>query len=234
VLFRSGKLVQRDILPCRHNLQIVLHGSPPWTNRIHSPTLMTQSGTDLTTPSPRIVSVVGLKKSGKTTVVTGLIAELRSRGHRVSSIKKMEHAALFLDQEGTDTRLHADAGADVVVALLAGETVRFERSGRTGSLADILGLFPRDTAFLVSEGMVDTSASQLIVLCLRSMDDMAETLAVRGLQLGSVVAISGAAAAGTVDKNLPGLGGMPVLNAADAAERGALADLIIKKAYPGA
>lgn len=189
---------------------------------------MTQSSADLVKPLPCIVSVVGLKKSGKTTVVAGLIAELRLRGYRVSSIKKMEHAALFLDQEGTDTRLHADAGADVVVALLAGETVRFERSGRTGSLGGIIGLFPRDTAFLVCEGMVDRGASQLIVLCLCSMDDLAETLTVRGIQLGSVLAISGIAG------GEPGLQDIPAFDCTDAAQRGALVDLIIKKAYPGA
>lgn len=189
---------------------------------------MTQSGADLVTPLPRIVSVVGLKKSGKTTVVTGLLAELRSRGHRVSSIKKMEHAALFLDPEGADTRLHADAGAEVVLALSAGETVRFERSDRAGSLRDVVRLFPPDTDFLICEGMVDRDASQLIVLCLRRADDLAETLTVRGIQPGSVLAVSGAVAAWAFDGSLPGLRDIPVLDAADAVQRRALADLVIE------
>ena len=194
---------------------------------------MTQSGADLPTPVPTIVSVVGLKKSGKTTVVTALLAELRSRGHHVSTIKKMEHVALFLDQEGTDTRLHSDAGAEVVVALLAGETVRFERSGQAGSLRDILRLFPRDTAFLVCEGMVDSSAAQLIVLCLRSFDDLAETLEVRGIQPRSIVAVSGVAAVGAVKGRVPGFD-VPMFDCMDAAQRRSLAELVIKKAYPGA
>ncbi len=199
---------------------------------------MTQSSADLVTPLPCIVSVVGLKKSGKTTVVTGLLAELRSRGYRVSSIKKMEHAALFLDQEGTDTRLHADAGAEVVVALLPGETVRFERSGSPAPLRDIVRLFPPDTAFLVCEGMVDRDASPLIVLCLRSMEDLGETLAVRAIRPGSVLAISGVVAAGAVNKGVQAPGDIPVLDASDSAQRRALADLIIetskgkKKACP--
>ena len=195
---------------------------------------MTQSGADLVTPLPRIVSVTGLKKSGKTTVVTALLAELRSRGHRVCSVKKMEHPAFLPDQEGTDTRLHAEAGAEVVVALLPGETVRFERTGRTGSLLDIIELFPRDNEFLVCEGMVDRSASQLIVLCLRSIDDLAETLSVRGILRGSVLAVSGLATARTMDRSLQGLGGIPAFDALDTAQRSALVDLIIKKACPGA
>ena len=194
---------------------------------------MTQPGADLATPRPCIVSVVGLKKSGKTTVVTALLAELRSRGHHVSTIKKMEHAALSLDQEGTDTRMHADAGAEVVVALLAGETVRFERSGRAGSLRDLFRLFPRDTAFLVCEGMVDSSAAQLIVVCLRSIDDLADTLEIRGIQRNSVLAVSGVAATGAAKGSMRGLD-VPVFDSMDAVQRRALADLVIKKAYPGA
>jgi molybdopterin-guanine dinucleotide biosynthesis protein MobB len=198
---------------------------------------MTQSSADPVTPLPCIVSVAGLKKSGKTTVVTGLLAELRSRGYRVSSIKKMEHAALFLDQEGTDTRLHADAGAEVIVALLPGETVRFERSGSQAPLRDIVRLFPPDTAFLVCEGMVDYDASPLIVLCLRSMDDLDETLAVRGIRMGSVLAISGVIAAGAVNNGVRAPRDIPVLDASDSAQRRALTDLIIetsrqKKACP--
>lgn len=201
---------------------------------------MTQSGSDLVAPLPCIVSVVGLKKSGKTTVVTGLLVELRSRGHRVSSIKKMEHAALYLGEEGTDTRLHADAGAEVVVALLARETVRFERFGGARSLRDIVRLFPPDTAFLVCEGMADRDASQLIVLCLRRMADLDETLAVRGISAGAVLAISGVVAAGAPEGSVRGPQHIPVLDAADAVQRRALADLIIRasgghpnrKAYP--
>lgn len=202
---------------------------------------MTQSGDDLATPLPHIMSVVGLKKSGKTMVVTALLSELRSRGHRVASIKKMEHPALSLDSEGTDTRRHADAGAEVVVALLEGETVRFERSSPK-NIRDILNLFPRDTEFLVCEGMVDREAPQAIVLSLRSMDDLAETLKVRGIQACSVLAVSGVAAEGAPHRGAVGPGRIPVFNAADAIQRRALTDLIIdtlagsagtkKKAYP--
>ena len=190
---------------------------------------MTQSGRDPAALSPCIVSVVGLKKSGKTAVVTALLSELRSHGHRVGSIKKMEHT-LSLDAEGTDTRRHADAGAEVVVALLEGETVRFERSQPSRSMRDIFALFPRDTAFLVCEGMVDRSAPQAIVLCLRTMDDLAETLTVRGIQAGTVLAVSGVAAAGA--HGAVGPAGVPVFDTADAAQLRALTDLIIKKARP--
>ncbi|MFI5367551.1 MAG: hypothetical protein ACHQ1F_00925, partial [Spirochaetia bacterium] len=89
--------------------------------------------------------------------------------------------------------------------------------------------------FLVCEGMVDSSAAQLVVLCLRSLDDLTDALEVRGIERGSVVAVSGvAAAAGAVKEGVPGLPGVPAFDSLDSAQRRALADLVIKKACPGA
>jgi hypothetical protein len=64
------------------------------------------------------------------------------------------------------------------------------------------------------------------------MDDLSETLTVRGIQAGTVLAISGVAAAKTPKRGVAGPGGIPVFNAADAVQRRALADLIMKKAHP--
>ena len=57
--------------------------------------------------------MVGKKKSGKTTVIVALVAELVRRGHRVGTIKHGHH--FDLDTEGTDSRRHRDAGAERVV-----------------------------------------------------------------------------------------------------------------------
>ena len=61
------------------------------------------------TGTPPIVSVVGKKKSGKTTVVEGLVAELVRRGWRVGTIKHGHH--FDLDTEGTDSWRHRAAGS---------------------------------------------------------------------------------------------------------------------------
>jgi molybdopterin-guanine dinucleotide biosynthesis protein B len=58
---------------------------------------------------PPIVSIVGKKKSGKTTLIERLVAELVRRGHRVGTIK---HGHDFdLDTEGTDSWRHRAAGS---------------------------------------------------------------------------------------------------------------------------
>ena len=177
---------------------------------------------------PCIVSVAGLKKSGKTAVVEALLSELRSRGKRVSSIKKMEHAALSLDPQGTDTRRHADAGADVVVALLGAETVRFERLTTPASIRSIAPLFPRDTDVLVCEGIADRATAQLIVVCLRSRDDWDETLAVRNVASDAVLAVSGVAAAAVAPGELMLPQGIPMFDVGDVRQRSDLADLVLK------
>jgi molybdopterin-guanine dinucleotide biosynthesis adapter protein len=193
---------------------------------------MTQPEEASTVPLPRIISVTGLKKSGKTTVVEALLSELRSRGKRVSSIKKTEHGSLSLDPADTDTRRHADAGAEVVVALLEGEMVRFERVSTPPSFRSIVSLFPQGTDFLVCEGIVDPAAPQAVIVCLRARGDWDETLRVRNVAEGCVCAVSGVVAAGTASGETMGPDGIPMCDVEDPGQRSALADLAMKKACP--
>jgi molybdopterin-guanine dinucleotide biosynthesis protein MobB len=66
---------------------------------------------------PHIVSVVGRKNSGKTTLLVELAAELRRRGVRVASIKHSHHE-FDMDVPGKDSWRHFHEGAveAVVVA----------------------------------------------------------------------------------------------------------------------
>ena len=59
--------------------------------------------------SPRLISIVGKKNSGKTTVVVAIARELARDGHRVGTLKRGSHAA-DIDREGTDTWRHFHQG----------------------------------------------------------------------------------------------------------------------------
>jgi len=61
-----------------------------------------------------IVSVVGKSNSGKTTLICGLIPELKKRGYRVATIKHDIHG-FDIDKPGKDSWKHGEAGADTVV-----------------------------------------------------------------------------------------------------------------------
>jgi molybdopterin-guanine dinucleotide biosynthesis protein B len=61
----------------------------------------------------KVLSIVGRSDSGKTTVLEGLIRELKKRGRRVGVLKHA-HGELRMDHEGTDTHRLKLAGADTV------------------------------------------------------------------------------------------------------------------------
>lgn len=66
------------------------------------------------TPLPPLFAVVGWQDSGKTTLVTGLVAEFKRAGLRVAVVKHDPHAH-ETDSPGKDTFLHRAAGARLAV-----------------------------------------------------------------------------------------------------------------------
>lgn len=64
----------------------------------------------------KIVSIVGKKNSGKTSLTVKVIEELTKRGYKVASIKHSHHT-MEMDRKDTDTWRHKQAGADVVVGV---------------------------------------------------------------------------------------------------------------------
>lgn len=98
----------------------------------------------------KIVSIVGRKNTGKTSLTVKIIEELTRRGYNVSSIKHSHHE-MEMDREHTDTWRHKLAGSNVVVGV--GSTSFF-------NVRDILDLnrllflikFMGDVDFVVIEG----------------------------------------------------------------------------------
>ena len=67
---------------------------------------------------PPMVAIIGRKHSGKTTLTVRLAAELKSRGHRVMSIKHGSHT-FNIDPATTDTYRHYHEGGAERVAMAA-------------------------------------------------------------------------------------------------------------------
>jgi len=61
-----------------------------------------------------LVAVVGYSGTGKTTVITRLIPELKKRGLRVGTVKHDVHG-FEIDKPGKDSWRHKDAGASMVL-----------------------------------------------------------------------------------------------------------------------
>ena len=64
----------------------------------------------------RIISIVGLKNTGKTSLTSKIIKELTNRGFQVASIKHSHHQ-MEMDHEGTDTYKQMESGSDFVVGI---------------------------------------------------------------------------------------------------------------------
>ena len=76
----------------------------------------------------RIISIIGRKNAGKTTLTVALASELVRRGHRVMSMKHADHPAQ-VDQPGVDSWRHFHEGRAERVLLVSPEMrVLFERA----------------------------------------------------------------------------------------------------------
>ncbi|HPS88605.1 MAG TPA: molybdopterin-guanine dinucleotide biosynthesis protein B, partial [Methanosarcina vacuolata] len=100
----------------------------------------------------KVISVVGYKKSGKTSVVSALVRNLSGFG-TVGTIKHMGEQSL--NPAETDTGRHFDAGADTVIGITGTEETGTEvvSFSRDLNLEDALDLLcDQGLDFAVVEG----------------------------------------------------------------------------------
>ena len=104
----------------------------------------------------KVISVVGTKKTGKTTLVCALVSELAKHG-RVGTLKNM--ATHPVDRG--DTRRHFDAGADLVVGLgQAHLMVRRERGDLSSALAEMEA---ERMDYVVVEGFKHSNLAKIVM-----------------------------------------------------------------------
>jgi len=167
-----------------------------------------------------VISVLGLKKSGKTTVVESLVKELKSRGYSVGTVKSMVHSTFSIDVEGKDTWRHKQAGADFVISLSEVESVFIQRTSSRLDLEGIMDMVPECTDILVCEGLEDGSKGIKKVVCIKDPTMLEETWKVRHIKEG-VVAISG-----IIANDPPADMGWPVVNCLDRDQLAGLVEML--------
>ena len=104
----------------------------------------------------KVISIVGYKKSGKTTLVELLVSSLKKHG-TVGTVKHLHDHNI--GEQGTDTQKHAAAGADVVVAVTPGELVKFSKGNDLTTALDELADSGMD--FGVVEGFKDSGLPKI-------------------------------------------------------------------------
>ncbi|MEL6435429.1 MAG: molybdopterin-guanine dinucleotide biosynthesis protein B [Pseudomonadota bacterium] len=133
---------------------------------------------------PAILGVAGYKNSGKTTLTSKLVRAYSNDGLRVSTVKHAHHA-FDLDQPGTDTANHREAGAGEV-AIVSARRWAIMHENRKGEpeppLEDILTrLSPCE--LVIVEGYKNDPHPKIVLL---GASDHAELL----VRLTNVVAIA--------------------------------------------
>ena len=114
-------------------------------------------------PAPRLISIVGKKNSGKTTLVVALIKELTRRGHLVMSIKHGSHP-MEIDQQGRDTWRHMhEGGAERTVMESPDMRVLLARHSEPMGPRELADKFLSDADFVVVEGFKDSDLPKIEV-----------------------------------------------------------------------
>ena len=176
---------------------------------------------------PFVLSVLGLKDSGKTTLACGLIAGLGALGVPVAGLKKTHVPTLTLDAHGTDSAALWEAGARFVAVRSRFQTMTLERHPGEDPSVELLDLIPSSVALVVAEGFLPPGPeSPRAIVCLRRFEELEETLAVRGIRAGEVLALGGVAAGGVA----AGAAAYPVFDIRDSGSAEALCRLVLATA----
>ncbi len=100
---------------------------------------------------PTVICIVGKPKSGKTTLITGLIPELRARGYRVATIKHTTHE-FEIDTEGKDSFKHSRAGSQCSVISSNQKTALIRETDHDLSPSELARLITDDFDIILAEG----------------------------------------------------------------------------------
>ena len=131
----------------------------------------------------KIVSVVGVRGSGKTTLTEALIAEFKARGLIVGTAKTVYCPAFHMDRPGSNTDRHMKAGSAVVSARAERETVvQFPRKLAASEIARISD----GCDLLLCEGDYELPAVRIV--CGKTPEDARERLNDRTVAVSGVLA----------------------------------------------
>jgi molybdopterin-guanine dinucleotide biosynthesis protein B len=101
---------------------------------------------------PPVISIIGKKNCGKTTLIEKLIPEFIDLGFRVGTIKHHHGTIISMDQPGKDTWRHKQAGAQAVV-LSSPTGLGFIRdTPRQIPVPELVELYFTDVDLVLTEG----------------------------------------------------------------------------------
>jgi len=143
----------------------------------------------------KVFSVIGVSKSGKTTTIEEIVKELIRRRYSVGTVKDIHFEKFAMDQPGTNTYRHREAGSQLVTARGLYETdVLFQKRL---PVDEILKFYDHD--FVLLEGVRDFNVPKIV--CGHNEQEVDERLDPTVFALSGVIA-----------ENLSQYKGLPVFN----------------------
>ncbi len=98
-----------------------------------------------------IISIVGKKNAGKTTLIRTLIPELKERGYRVGTLK-YNIKEFKIDHEGKDTYKYYHSGADSIALTSQDEIAVIKRVTDPPGISEIIAKYLNDVNIVFVEG----------------------------------------------------------------------------------
>ena len=99
-----------------------------------------------------VVAIVGHSKSGKTTLIEGLIAEFKRRGRRVAAVKHA-HRDFDLDRPGKDSWRYAEAGCESIAILGPRRSAVLKLHDPKYAFADVVSAAAGNADIVLVEGL---------------------------------------------------------------------------------
>jgi molybdopterin-guanine dinucleotide biosynthesis protein MobB len=109
---------------------------------------------------PQVISIVGESKTGKTTLIEKLISELKSRSHRIATIKHSIHHLDF-DKTGKDSWRHLEAGSGATAIVSPDRLVLIKPATGEPDLEDAARLFGEEYDIILAEGFKQSSVPKI-------------------------------------------------------------------------
>ena len=100
---------------------------------------------------PPILSIVGKKKSGKTTLIEKILTHLSERGLRCATVKHDVHR-FMIDHEGKDTYRHQQAGAAAVLISSPEKFALIKKTEGQLTLDELVATYLSEYDLVITEG----------------------------------------------------------------------------------
>ncbi len=116
-----------------------------------------------------IISIVGKKNAGKTTLIRTLIPELKERGHRVGTLK-YNIKEFKVDHEGKDTYKYYHSGADSIALTSQDEIAVIKRVTDPPWISEIIAKYLNDVNIVFVEGYRGDDYPRIKIIDLEETD----------------------------------------------------------------